>query len=127
MLSSSLMLLGDWDVRLDPWAVEYGGETPGAAQTEETGEQVDVEVERGLAEWQEIRPQPSPAPASLIFVDGVRRIESRLIDISEISDADVNAVNEDHLFIRSVLITPVDKVTTKRGLYPVRPGNNCTP
>jgi hypothetical protein len=73
------VLLNGWDVRLDPWAVEYGGETPGAAQVEEHDEQVDIDVERRAADWLEIRPKPATDAASLIFVDGVRRIESRLI------------------------------------------------
>jgi hypothetical protein len=73
------MLINGWDVRIDPWAVEYGSETPGAsvAIEEVADDEVDVSVE--VSQWSEFRP-PSAQPACpLVFVDGVRRIESRLV------------------------------------------------
>jgi hypothetical protein len=72
------MQLNGWDVRLDPWAVEYGAETPGAGNPDEVeNEDVDVGIEVG--EWRQVIPAPAPPPAPLVFVDGVRRIESRLV------------------------------------------------
>lgn len=64
-----------YSLRLDPWAAEYEGsiqilegDVPAA---------VDTVVEQ--AAWIAIRPPPSPPPARTAFVDGVRRIEHRLI------------------------------------------------
>ena len=72
------MLINGRDVRIDPWAVEYGAETPGAATTEEAGdEQVDIGVEQ--TQWREVMPRATPPSGPLAFVDGVRRIEARLV------------------------------------------------
>jgi hypothetical protein len=72
------MQLNGWDVRLDPWAVEYGAETPGASNPDEVAdEEVNLAVE--VRDWREVLPMPAPPPAPLVFVDGVRRIESRLV------------------------------------------------
>jgi hypothetical protein len=37
--------------RIDPWAVEYGSETPGVATEESGDEQIDIAVEQ--AQWRE--------------------------------------------------------------------------
>jgi uncharacterized protein len=70
------------EVRLDPWQVEYGPEIP-VGETEATGpvpEAVDDAVERPSAAWQPVRPGPDRVlPRRLFFVDGVRRIEARVI------------------------------------------------
>lgn len=73
------MLMNGWDVRLDPWAVEYGSETPGAATAieEVVDDQVDVAVE--FSQWREVLPPRAQPAGTLVFVDGVRRIESRLV------------------------------------------------
>lgn len=72
------MLINGRDVRIDPWAVEYGAETPGAATTEELqDESIDVAVE--LAEWREIPGRREAPSCPIAFVDGVRRIEARLV------------------------------------------------
>ncbi len=73
-------MVGEWDVRIDPWAVEYGAETPGAAATDV---EPDEQVDRGRrasggrvagAAGDVARPQ-----APVYFVDGVRRIDARLV------------------------------------------------
>jgi hypothetical protein len=76
-----LSLFGPLDVRLDPWAVEYGSELPlGAAADDEPQLDVDPEVERPRGEWEPLAPAAeAPAPARLVFVDGVRRIEARVL------------------------------------------------
>jgi len=75
------MLLGALDLRLDPWEVEYGSELPLGSPAEEAPESaVDVAVERAAADWQPLEPRAGfAAPARLVFVDGVRRIEARVI------------------------------------------------
>lgn len=73
------MLMNGWDVRIDPWAVEYGSETPGAATAieEMAVDQIDVAVE--VSQWCEVLPPRAQPKGPLVFVDGVRRIESRLV------------------------------------------------
>src|SRR5262245_14099344 len=62
-------------IRLDPFAPEYDpavqvGEDPPASP-------VDTRVEQ--AAWEAVRPLPGPGPRRAFFVDGVRRIEHRLV------------------------------------------------
>lgn len=74
------MVVNGWDVRLDPWAVEYGSETPGASSAgDEPEEQVDAAIEQAPLEWREVRPTGPQPLLRLVFVDGVRRIEGRLV------------------------------------------------
>ncbi len=63
-------------IRLDPWAAEYEG----AIQIGDEGQEparVDIRVEASV--WAAVRPSVSPAPPAIAFVDGVRRIEHRLL------------------------------------------------
>jgi hypothetical protein len=64
-------------IRLDPWAAEYEG----AIQLPESGDEaagsVDLRVESGT--WAPRAPAPGPPPERVFFVDGVRRIEQRLL------------------------------------------------
>src|SRR2546425_3556724 len=66
-----------YPIRLDPWAAEYEG----AIQLPEAGDEplgaVDLRVE--LKDWAALRPSPAPPPRRAFFVDGVRRIEHRLL------------------------------------------------
>ena len=68
-----------FDVRFDPWAVEYGAETPTeflpAAEDTST---VDVSVEVGDQPWGPISPSDVATNQTAFFVDGVRRMEARL-------------------------------------------------
>lgn len=75
------MQLGALDLRLDPWEVEYGSELPLGTPTDVAPEAtVDVAVERAAGDWQPLEPRPgAAAPARLVFVDGVRRVEARVI------------------------------------------------
>ena len=67
-----------FDVRLDPWAVEYGSETPTDFHADpDEGVEVDVSVER--ENWAPIVPAAAELPQALAIVDGVRRIEARLV------------------------------------------------
>ncbi len=69
------MANGRYTLRLDPWAAEYEG----SIQLPEEGEAVavDTRVERPV--WEEVRPPAEPPPRRIAFVDGVRRIEHRLL------------------------------------------------
>jgi hypothetical protein len=63
-------------LRLDPWTPSYES----ALQVEEDegyAAEVDTSVETG--DWQPIQPQFVDRPKTIAFVDGVQRIEQRLI------------------------------------------------
>jgi hypothetical protein len=65
-------------LRADPWSPDYGGDVEAAlAAREGTEIQVDPTIE--TADWS--RPiEPAPAPGGpLMFVDGVRRVEMRVM------------------------------------------------
>jgi len=73
-------MFGDLAVQLDPWQVDYGSELP-LDEVEElaSDEAVVLDVEVIPEKWQPIHPSDAALPGQLIFVDGVRRIEARLI------------------------------------------------
>lgn len=73
--------LGGLDLRIDPWAVEQGSEVqvdPDAA-TEPAEVKLDVELAPEL--WAPRRVAPAALPASVCFVDGVRRIDLRVMRV----------------------------------------------
>lgn len=71
---------GNFEVRIDPWAVEYGAETPLDLQPEvEDSSTVDVAVEVNGAAWAPISPVAVTGTQPVSFVDGVRRMEARLV------------------------------------------------
>jgi hypothetical protein len=71
---------GDYSVRIDPWAVDYGGETPTEFQPDaEDAPELDLNVEQDAAVWAPITPPVAPSSQPLSFVDGVRRMEARLV------------------------------------------------
>jgi hypothetical protein len=62
-------------VRLDPFSADYD---PAIQVTEdEPSAPVDLSVEQ--AAWEPVPPKPEPPPSRLYFVDGVRRVEHRLL------------------------------------------------
>ncbi len=73
------MVFGDLQVMVDPWEVDYGPELPLEDVPEETPEDVGLDVELAPDAWQPIVPPPEAAPKRMVFVDGVRRIDARLI------------------------------------------------
>jgi len=62
-------------LRLDPWAADYDGSIQLA--DDETPARVDVGVESPV--WRSVRPGEAPAARRLAFVDGVRRVEHRVL------------------------------------------------
>jgi len=66
---------GRYTLRLDPWAAEYEG----SIQLPEEGEAVAVDIRVERTAWEEVRPPAAPPPRRIAFVDGVRRIEHRLL------------------------------------------------
>lgn len=75
-----MALFGELDVRLDPWQIEYGSELPLDSDQDPASDEstiLDVEVDSG--QWRPITPAPVELSVRLIFVDGVRRIDARLL------------------------------------------------
>lgn len=63
---------------VETWAPEYGS-TVDTEQLEATSADVDVGVERAEGEWTAMDPAADvEAPTSLLFVDGVRRVDARI-------------------------------------------------
>jgi hypothetical protein len=72
-------LFGDFRVRIDPWEVDYGDQTPLASLEDRPEEQVNHEVEVTDGQWSAIIPSdPTAVPERVLFIDGVRRLEARL-------------------------------------------------
>ncbi len=67
------------DIRIDPWAVEYGPETPTQFQADDEVADIDVAVECDATGWAPVRPAFSGPVPALAIVDGVRRMEARLV------------------------------------------------
>jgi hypothetical protein len=73
-------LFGDLDVRIDPWQVDYGSELPIDAGEESEAGQIALDVEVAPSDWAPIVPRDAGAvPPPLLFVDGVRRVDVRLL------------------------------------------------
>jgi hypothetical protein len=71
---------GDYSVRIDPWALDYGGETPTEFQPDaEDAAELDLGIEREAGAWGPIAPPKADPSQPLSFVDGVRRMEARLV------------------------------------------------
>src|SRR4029453_15796842 len=68
-----------YTLRLDPWAPEYEGMVQMGDDLEPAS--VDIRVERPV--WEAVRPVPGAVAARIAFVDGVRRIERRLVVVEE--------------------------------------------
>jgi hypothetical protein len=66
---------GSYSLRLDPWGAEYEG----SIQLSDEEEAVPVDIRVESAAWAAVRPGPAPRPRRIAFVDGVRRIEHRLL------------------------------------------------
>lgn len=64
-------------VRLDPWAPEYESALQILEGGAETPADVDTRIETDA--WRALRPAPEPLPVRIAFVDGVRRVETRLL------------------------------------------------
>ena len=73
-----MRVFGGLRVRIDPWEVGYGSEFP-LVPEEDAVSDVALDVEIPAGEWRAIEPANTVDVPKLVFVDGVRRIEARLI------------------------------------------------
>jgi hypothetical protein len=64
-------------LRLDPWPAEYGSSFEIDEFEPESAGKVETDVE-GIG-WSAVEPRPRARPAPIHFVDGVRRVEARII------------------------------------------------
>ncbi len=72
-------MFGTFRVRIDPWEVDYGDQTPLSPAEGAPEEQVDHEIELSEMRWQAIAPPVDAAPKlRVVFIDGVRRLEARV-------------------------------------------------
>ena len=69
-------MLGGYHVRIDPWEPEYEGAVQLTADAEDVAD-VDLQVEFGS--WVAVQPSAVTPPSRVYFVDGVRRIEHRIL------------------------------------------------
>ena len=69
-------MLGEYHVRIDPWEPEYEGAIQLATDADDVAD-VDLLVE--LGSWVAIQPTAITPPRRIYFVDGVRRIEHRIL------------------------------------------------
>ncbi len=69
------MASGSLSLRLDPWGAEYEG----SIQLADEDEVVPVDIRVESTAWVAVRPGPAPRPGRIAFVDGVRRVEHRLL------------------------------------------------
>jgi uncharacterized protein len=67
--------MASYRLRLDPWTAEFEG--PVQLGDEEPAGRVDLSVETRT--WGAVQPGPAPLPRRAAFVDGVRRVELRLL------------------------------------------------
>jgi hypothetical protein len=72
-------LFGPFQVRVDPWEVDYGSETPLEPLDDKPYEDVLLDVELPTDHWAPLNPGPVRSPERMYFVDGVRRLETRLV------------------------------------------------
>jgi hypothetical protein len=74
-------------LKLDPWASDYDGAVAIAAEDMASPVPVDVTVER--ARWQAIDPPEGDGrPVPLVLIDGVRRVEARVLAGSALGGTD---------------------------------------
>jgi hypothetical protein len=67
-----------WEVRLDPWDADYGSEIPVETDSSQVDEAVDTTVEVHGA-WKPVVPALVPSSELVVFVDGVRRLDARVL------------------------------------------------
>lgn len=72
-------LFADFDVRIEAWEPEYGSEIPLDAPEDMPPSEIALDAEVPPQKWEPIVPTAAAAPDRLAFIDGVRRIEARIL------------------------------------------------
>jgi hypothetical protein len=63
---------------VDAWDPGYGTSMEDEAGRTRSSARIEPDVERDAADWKPVEPTPVAAPTSVLFVDGVRRIDAQL-------------------------------------------------
>ncbi len=127
---------------IDPWDITYGASVETDAMDQSAAD-VALGVERPPEEWAPVDPGTHAMPESIVFVDGVRRVDARVwIEHGPVSDAGicatyaagavrcdgkarlVEAAVERGMFSASSLATDL---TTRHGGYPARMATSGAP
>ena len=66
------------DFSVESWAPEYGSSIVNLSSIEDADAQASVTVERALHDWAPIDAVPLKAPAEVVFIDGIQRIDARV-------------------------------------------------
>lgn len=74
---------GDLQFRIDPWDAEYGGSSVFEGFDAEAAESVDLDVESPASDWAPVAPGEVQGYDKLVFIDGVRRIDARIVALHE--------------------------------------------
>ncbi|MEM8926466.1 MAG: hypothetical protein AAGD35_23415 [Actinomycetota bacterium] len=102
---------------VETWDPAYGIAAAETALEPATGP-VDAAVERPLDQWAPITPDPSTAPAVIAFIDGVRRIDSRVwIETDDGARPAVCATVAAGAVVCRTGSATVDAVHVRRGLF----------
>ena len=64
--------------QVDGWSPDYGSSLQEFEELAESEAQLDVDVEVQGSRWRPVAPSPVAVPETILFVDGVRRVEARL-------------------------------------------------
>lgn len=70
---------GTLDLRLDPWDTDFGAAAVFDAFDSFDPDKVDLDVEVPSEAWAPVAPTGVPPTRRLVFIDGVRRVEARVI------------------------------------------------
>lgn len=70
---------GGLDLRIDPWAMAGEDSYEVIADTEHEGPDLLLDLEQPVSDWAPVSPRPLAPPSSLCFVDGVRRVDLRIV------------------------------------------------
>ncbi len=71
-------LLSPTSYTVDPWDPGYGVARGDELDGRESSARLDLDTELPAREWRPITPKDGPLPGSVLFLDGVRRIDARI-------------------------------------------------
>lgn len=71
-------LLSPTSYTVDPWDPGYGVARGDELDGRESSARLELDIERPASEWRPISPRGGPLPGSVLFLDGVRRIDARI-------------------------------------------------
>jgi hypothetical protein len=127
---------------IDPWDVTYGVSVD-TETLEPTTADVALALELPAEAWRPIDPDPTLRPETILFVDGVRRVDARIwIDEGDTADPGICATYaagavccDEEAHIKAVVVErglfsaspAASDVATRHGKYPARMASSGTP